>query len=144
MLMLRTFLAFCILTFLSLPLTGCFSSQDTPSSSSALEQVNAALSSGKPVLLDFGADGCPSCVQMKPTIYRIITEYSDKLQVVMVDTSVDRNLAANYKVRAIPTYVFIAPDGREIGRHMGFIDSKAFIEYVENFIKQHSSVSVKN
>lgn len=142
--MFRTFLIFCFITLLSLQLTGCLGSKDTPSGPSAAGQVNAALASGKPVLLDFGADGCPSCVQMKPTIYRIITEYNDKLQVVMVDTSVDRELSAAYKVRAIPTYVFVAPDGSEAGRQMGFIDSNIFIDYVESFIKQHSPLTAVN
>ncbi|ADU67057.1 thioredoxin family protein [Desulfurispirillum indicum] len=131
----KNVLAILSLLAVLLLISGCGADRSEPGISMAHE-VEAALASGMPVLLDFGGDGCPTCVQMKPTVYRTITDYQDTLRVVMVDTNVDRQLSAEYRVRAIPTYVFIDPSGREIDRHIGFMEASAFDRKVQEFIQR--------
>ncbi|MBB5022738.1 thioredoxin family protein [Desulfurispira natronophila] len=119
---------------------GC--SGDRDPGPSARDSYEAAMASGKPVLLDFGADGCPTCVQMKPFVYKAISDYRGELEVVMIDTNVDRDLASQYRVRAIPTYVFIKPGGETVSRAMGFIEASDFDSKIRQFIDDHPPAEI--
>jgi len=58
-----------------------------------------------PVLVEFTADWCPPCRQMKPVLKALAEEAGERLKVVQLD--VDRNpLTTNaYKVLSMPTFL---------------------------------------
>ncbi len=61
------------------------------------------LASDKPVLVDFWATWCGPCRAMAPILDELSTEYSDKLQVVKVDTDANPGVTARYGITSIPT-----------------------------------------
>lgn len=79
-----------------------------------------------PRLVDVGADRCIPCKMMIPVLEGLRTEYAGRLKVDFIDAWKYPAAAAPYRVSAIPTQIFYAPDGRELARHEGFI-SKADI-----------------
>ncbi|GHV48765.1 hypothetical protein FACS1894181_05460 [Bacteroidia bacterium] len=62
----------------------------------------------KPALIDFYADWCGPCRTMIPILEEIATKYKDKLYVYKIDTEAERELAAMFRVRAIP-YMLLVP-----------------------------------
>ncbi|MEN4006537.1 MAG: thioredoxin family protein [Methanobacteriaceae archaeon] len=58
-------------------------------------------------------------------------EVQDKLgkDYISVKIDLDKNpqLASDYKIYSIPTLIFLNPDGSEIKRYMGYIDSESFL-----------------
>lgn len=82
--------------------------------------VDKARKSGRPSLVDFGADGCRPCDMMTPILESLKKEYADKLNVVFVHVRKEQILAARYKVQSIPVQVFFDKDGKEVFRHVGF------------------------
>lgn len=82
--------------------------------------VDKARKSGKPSLVDFGADGCRPCDMMTPILESLKKEYAGKLNVVFVHVRKEQILAARYKVESIPVQVFFDKDGNEVFRHVGF------------------------
>jgi thioredoxin len=59
------------------------------------------------VLIDFYTPTCPPCRAFAPTLEQIATEQADKLKVVKVDASVESELAAEFNIRAVPTFVLL-------------------------------------
>ncbi|GAA1617014.1 MULTISPECIES: thioredoxin [Kribbella] len=61
------------------------------------------LRADKPVLVDFWAQWCPPCHQIAPVLAQIADERADKLTVVKLNSDENPQIAANYRVMALPT-----------------------------------------
>ncbi len=64
-----------------------------------------------PIFMEFGADWCPYCEQMKPTIEELKNEYEGKLQFVEVNIDEDPQTAAAFGAYSVPYYVLIDEEG---------------------------------
>lgn len=82
--------------------------------------VDIARNSGKPSLVDFGADGCQPCEMMTPILAALRKKYEGQLNVLFVHVRENQILAARYNIQSIPVQVFFDKDGREAFRHIGF------------------------
>jgi thioredoxin 1 len=61
------------------------------------------LKSGVPVVVDFFATWCGPCKMIAPIFEELAAEYNGKAKFVKVDIDESPELAANYKVRGVPT-----------------------------------------
>jgi len=91
------------------------------------EDLKQALASGKPVLVDFGANSCVPCRQMRPILKEIGTEYSEKAKVVVIDVYKYQKLARDYKILMLPTLVFFDSKGKETFRNVGPLEKEKII-----------------
>jgi len=64
------------------------------------------LKSDKLVLVDFFAEWCPPCQAMLPIVNRVSQEHGDKLKIVKVDIDKNPEIAEEYGVMSIPTFIF--------------------------------------
>lgn len=60
-----------------------------------------------PVLLDLGATWCGPCKALAPVIDEIATEYDGKAIIAKVDVEEAPGVAAQYRVRNVPTLLFL-------------------------------------
>ncbi|HYA90472.1 MAG TPA: thioredoxin domain-containing protein [Thermodesulfobacteriota bacterium] len=91
------------------------------------EDLKKALTSGKPVLVDFGANSCLPCRQMRPVLKEVGTEYSEKARVLVIDAYKNQNLAQEYKVFMLPTLVFFDSKGKEAFRNVGIMEKEKIV-----------------
>lgn len=98
-----------------------------PPESNTEEEFKKALQTGKPILVDFGANSCPPCRLMRPVLKEIDKEYSTKTQILVLDVYKYQKLAQEYKVTFIPTLVFFDPKGKEVFRHVGVLEKEKII-----------------
>jgi len=68
---------------------------------------NEAVKTDKGVLLDFYASWCGPCKVMSPIIDELAEEYKDRALIVKVDSEKNPNLSTHFKVKSIPTLIFI-------------------------------------
>ena len=82
--------------------------------------VSSQAAPALPRLIDLGADKCIPCQMMAPILDELKEEYRGKLTVTFIDVWKDPVPGREYGIRAIPTQIFIGPDGNELFRHEGF------------------------
>jgi len=89
----------------------------TPESNAATQPAQTA---SLPAMIELGSEKCVPCKMMQPIIDELKRDYAGSLHVEFHDVWQDRQAAEKYSVRAIPTQVFLNPQGEEIFRHEGF------------------------
>lgn len=84
--------------------------------------IRKALASRRPTVVDFGARSCIPCKKMAPILEQLEKEYRGRANVIFIDVWQDKSIGGRYGVMMIPTQVFFDAQGREVKRHMGFMD----------------------
>jgi thioredoxin 1 len=88
-----------------------------------VDEVQMALRLGKPAVVEFGANACASCREMKPVLESLEREHGERISVANVDIIRTRGYISRYKIQLMPTQVFFDAQGREIGRNMGKVSA---------------------
>jgi thioredoxin 1 len=70
-------------------------------------QLSVLLTSDKPVLIDFNATWCGPCKTMKPIVKDLAKKYEGKVHFVSLDTDKFPEVANQYAISSIPTFVLV-------------------------------------
>lgn len=85
----------------------------------APDAVQTTLRAGKPTIIEFGANNCVGCREMKPVLHALAQD--SRIAVADIDILKERGYIGRYQIRLMPTQVFYDAKGQETGRHMGKI-----------------------
>lgn len=99
---------------------------ELPSSNYAA--IRAALASGKPTVADFGARTCIPCKKMAPILEELNLELNGKANILFVDVWKDNSIGGRFRIQMIPTQIFFDARGKEVKRHMGFMDKSDLLK----------------
>ena len=66
----------------------------------------------KPAIIDFYADWCAPCKKVAPALEELASEYSGKVYIYKINIDKERELAALFGIRNIPTYLIIPMQGK--------------------------------
>ena len=83
---------------------------------------------GHVTMIDLGAKKCIPCKMMAPIMVKMEKIYEGKAKIVFIDVWENRDQAPRFKIRAIPTQIFFNKKGKEVYRHVGFLDEKSIVE----------------
>ncbi len=96
------------------------------------EQDVLGRSTQVPVLVDFWADWCAPCKQLKPILEKLAAEYGGGFILAKVNSDEEQQLPALFGVRSLPT-VILLKDGRPVDGFMGAVPESQ----VRQFLAQH-------
>ena len=96
--------------------------------SATVSVVREALSSGKPTVIDLGARTCIPCKKMAPILEGLSGEYRGKASVLFIDVHNDQAAAQKFRVQMIPTQIFFNAQGKEVKRHIGFMEKSEILK----------------
>lgn len=85
-----------------------------------------------PVLIDFWADWCAPCRQLKPILEKLADEYAGGFVLAKVNSDEEMQLAGLFGVRSLPT-VILLKGGRPVDGFMGALPESQ----VRQFLAQH-------
>ncbi len=98
---------------------------DSGESSSGAAASEAAAEDGPregvPALVDLGSDSCVPCQMMVSDLEELDARTGDALDVRVLDVYENRSVASEYRIRVIPTQIFLSEDGEELYRHEGYM-----------------------
>jgi thioredoxin 1 len=80
------------------------------------------VNSAQPTLVDFYADWCGPCKQMKPILEQVKTRMGGKVRILKIDVDKNQSLAAKLKIQSIPTLV-LYKSGKILWRKAGVVPS---------------------
>jgi len=97
------------------------------------DMVEPKKSDIKVTFVELGSVNCIPCKAMQPVMADIEEEYGDQVSVVFYDvwTKEGSPFGDKYKIRAIPTQVFLDKDGKEFFRHQGFFPKEEIIKILK-------------
>lgn len=91
------------------------------------------LESHIPVLVDFSAEWCAPCRQLKPIVQQIADEYDGKMRVVEINTDQNMQTTMQYGVMSIPTLILFK-GGQAAERITGFQPKPKLLEKIKKHI----------
>lgn len=110
------------------------------------EQILArAKQENKYVFIDFFAVWCGPCKRMDEITFTDAKVQELLGSMIAADWDAEKDpwmaVAKKYKVSAYPTLLVIGPDGKEVDRHLGFLEPAEFIEVVDGYRKGIGTVA---
>jgi putative thioredoxin len=90
-----------------------------------------------PVVVDFWAAWCSPCQMLMPVLAKLVQEYQGKFVLAKVNTDQERELAAHYGVRSLPT-VKIFRHGKVVDEFMGAQSETVVRSYLDRYIERES------
>lgn len=94
-------------------------------------ELDTIVATRVPVLLEFGRGWCKPCKYMKPILKDVAKAYEGSAIVTTVDMDANTHLVRAFRIRLMPTQVFLTPEGKEFFRNEGILEREQIIQVFE-------------
>lgn len=93
------------------------------------ENAESVLNQELPVVIDFGATWCGPCKKVSSIMDELAAEYEGRIVVAKADVDECEDLAVEYKVRNVPTILFLK-NGEVVDKQAGAAAKNVFVEKI--------------
>lgn len=96
----------------------------------------------KPAIIDFWAAWCAPCKKLSPILDELAAQYGDEIIIYKVNVDEEKELAATFGIRSIPTLLFIPVDGKpQVAQ--GALPKNTLIELIDSFLLNKTDTKTK-
>jgi len=124
-----------LLIFILFPLVFALNKEGVSIKSDPSKDVSETIVTSQPLVtfIELGSVKCIPCKMMQPIMADVEKEYAGQVKVVFYDvwTKMGQPYGQHYKIRAIPTQIFLDKDGKEYFRHEGFFPKEELIKILK-------------
>ncbi|HOB00814.1 MAG TPA: thioredoxin TrxA [Casimicrobium huifangae] len=89
------------------------------------------LKSDTPVLVDFWAEWCGPCKMIAPVLEEVAVSHAGKIKIAKVDVDDNREVAAKYGIRGIPT-LLLFKNGELAAQKVGALSKAQLTAFVDS------------
>ncbi|MDQ1353318.1 MAG: thioredoxin 1 [Acidobacteriota bacterium] len=127
--MMKKLICLLFVGLLAVGLLGACTADDNKNNNDTAAQEEKNSTDIKVTFIELGSVRCIPCKKMMPIIEEIKKEYAGQVKVVFYDvwTPEGAPFAGQYKIKLIPTQVFLDKDGNEYFRHVGFFPKEELV-----------------
>jgi thioredoxin 1 len=112
-------------------LSGLVALLGIPAALADVEKFSDLPVKGMVTMIDLGAKKCIPCKMMAPILAKMEKQFEGKAAIVFIDVWEHNEQARRFGIRAIPTQIFYNETGKEVYRHVGFMDEKAILNQLK-------------
>ncbi len=107
--------------------------KETVKIDTVVKEIEKQKEDPKVTFVELGSVNCIPCKQMQPVMKAVEEEYPAQVKVEFIDVWTQKGKidGAKYKVRLIPTQVFLDSLGKEYFRHEGFFPKDELVKILK-------------
>jgi len=90
------------------------------------DELAAAITAGKWLIVEFGGERCIPCMHMQPVLQDLRDALETKATIRNFWIQEHPEVARTHRIMAMPTQVVFNPKGEEVLRHMGYFPPEEF------------------
>ena len=131
--------------FVAMSLAGAFAAEVDWVQPPFDDILKKAQKENKHIFIDFYTTWCGPCKKLDKVTYKDekVAGYLNSIVAVKYDAEKGEGeeLAKRFKVKMFPSLVLLGPDGKEVDRHIGYLDPGDFIDVIEGYQKGIGTVA---
>ncbi len=97
-----------------------------------MSKFSELLKTPEPVLVDFSAEWCGPCKQLKPILEQLKSKIGDSAKIIKIDVDKNKALSEQFQIRSVPTLILFK-GGKSVWRQSGVVP----VNTLEGIIKQY-------
>ena len=97
-----------------------------------MSKFSELLKTSEPILVDFSAEWCGPCKQLKPILEQLKSKIGDSAKIIKIDVDKNKSLSVQFQIRSVPTLILFKV-GKSVWRQSGVVPANT----LEGIIKQY-------